>query len=165
VEELHDGRLAHKSAVGPTIASSQLMRQLSSLLQQLIPTSLSSHFLDLTQLLRVFPWVAQGESKSGLVAGTHSFFLSAWLQAHSPVYLLSPLQSVSLKQVLTAAGVVQVPWKQTLPKTHSLSMRQEAPLALELNATQVPESQTEPKAHASPTAERGTDEQSPPTAI
>jgi len=160
---VQDGRLPHKSGRAPDALISQLLRQLASLLQQLIPTSLGSQDLDLTQLLRVVAWEAHGEFKSVEVAGTHSFFLSIGLHSHSPVYLVSPLQSVSLLQVLTAAGVVHVPWKQTFPNTHSLSEMQEAPLAFEAKATQVPASQMAPKAHAKPIAERGAAEQSPPT--
>jgi len=163
--EVHDGRLVHKNGTSPEALSSQLKRQLASLLQQLIPTSLGSQALDLTQLLRVVPWEAHGDNKSGLVAGIHSFFLSIGLHEHSPWYFGFPVQSESFKQVLTAAGVVHVPWKQTFPKTHSSSVMQEAPLAFEVKPTQVPASQIEPNWHADPTEERGADEQSPPAAI
>lgn len=160
----HAGRLVHKSGSSPELLISQLKRQLASLLQQLIPTSLSSHPLDLTQLLRVFPWAAHGERRSGLVFGTHSNFLSIGLHWHSPVYFASPLQSESLVQDLTAAGVVQAPLKQTSPKEHSSSEMQEPPEALEAKATQVPASQTDPKAQAFDCSETGAPAQFPPTA-
>jgi len=161
---VQDGRLPHKSGRAPDALISQLLRQLASLLQQVIPTSLGSQDLDLTQLLRVVAWEAHGEFKSGVVAGTHSFFLSIGLHSHSPLYLESPVQSESLMQVLTGAGVVHVDWKQTFPNAHSLSSMQEAPLAFEAKATQVPASHTAPNAQAESASERGAAEQSPPTA-